>query len=229
MKLFNRQSGLTLIEMMIAMLIGLIVSGAVLTTFITTVSTNAAAMKMVKLNQELRTSMTLISRDIRRTGHWGTVVSNSPYLDDIEIVGGNCILLAYDDPSVSGNDFIGYKLENGIIKRASANAAFTCASGTWAEMTDPDTNNISTLNFDMRVRIIGDTVSLCTDIVNEDCSIDLTDATSDLRVYLDAVTGTLPSGYIVEVDVSVTGNSISDTTLRRSMTETLRIRNNGLL
>ena len=228
MQLISKQKGITLIEMMIAMLLGLIVSGTIITIFITTVFASTAAIKMVKLNQELRASMMLMAKDIRRAGYWSDPTTPSPYLDTIEVVGTNCILLAYDDPS--GNDFIGYKLENGSVKRVSSNSVLAdCNDGTWNELTDVDTDNVTQLDFIMSVRLIGNDATVCS---SGDCNIEIGGASSDLQnelVDIAADGEEIPSGYITEVKITLRGESKSDAALRRTMTETIRIRNNGLI
>jgi len=59
------QKGLTLIELMIAMLLGLMVTATAITIFMTSLISNNDHMSMLHLNQDMRTAMTLITRELR--------------------------------------------------------------------------------------------------------------------------------------------------------------------
>ncbi len=61
--------GFTLVEMMLAVVAGLIVSGAVLSFFMSTMKSSGEYVQSTRLSQELRNSMDLITRDLRRAGY----------------------------------------------------------------------------------------------------------------------------------------------------------------
>ncbi|MCX4190368.1 PilW family protein [Methylophaga sp. OBS3] len=61
----SKQKGLTLIELMIAMIIGILIIGGVIGMFVTSVRSNADHIKMIELNQEMRVVMSLITRELR--------------------------------------------------------------------------------------------------------------------------------------------------------------------
>lgn len=65
MRMKKYQSGLTLIEMMIAMLVGLILVGGALNVFINSVRSNVDHLRMLHLNQDIRTAANLIERELR--------------------------------------------------------------------------------------------------------------------------------------------------------------------
>lgn len=60
--------GFTLVELMIALVAGLIVSGAVLAFFFSSMKSNGEYVQSTRLTQELRNSLDLITRDLRRAG-----------------------------------------------------------------------------------------------------------------------------------------------------------------
>lgn len=64
-----RQRGMTLIELMIAMTVGLIVVGAVLSVYLLTLESSNATLKSGRLNQELAAIMNIMANDIRRAGY----------------------------------------------------------------------------------------------------------------------------------------------------------------
>lgn len=61
--------GFSLVELMVAMVAGLILVAAVTTLFVTTLRANSTAMKVSRLNQEVQAITDMIARDIQRTGY----------------------------------------------------------------------------------------------------------------------------------------------------------------
>jgi prepilin-type N-terminal cleavage/methylation domain-containing protein len=71
MKAASQQRGFSLVELMIALTLGLVVMGGALSIVVSTLTTNTEALKITRLNQELRAVMMMLTRDLRRAGHWG--------------------------------------------------------------------------------------------------------------------------------------------------------------
>lgn len=61
--------GLSLVELMIALAIGLIVVGAVLAFTLSSLTANTEYVQSTRLSQELRNSMDFVSRELRRAGY----------------------------------------------------------------------------------------------------------------------------------------------------------------
>lgn len=61
-----RNDGFSLVELMVAMVLGLIVGGAVITFIAATLQVNAETLQSTRLNQELRTLSQVLIREIRR-------------------------------------------------------------------------------------------------------------------------------------------------------------------
>ncbi len=68
--------GFTLVELMVAITIGLVVLSAALTFFSGNLRANSTTLELSRLNQELQTVMTMIARDIRRAGYRGDALDN---------------------------------------------------------------------------------------------------------------------------------------------------------
>jgi len=114
-KQLEKLKGFTLIELMIAMMLGLIVIGAAISIYISTVASSSSTIKSARLNYDLESSMSLMLNDIRRAGYWGGaadgVAINNPFtnanpnllaplsssITNITINDtGDCILYSYD-------------------------------------------------------------------------------------------------------------------------------------
>jgi type II secretory pathway pseudopilin PulG len=61
--------GFSLVELMVALAAGLVVSGAVLSFFLSSMKSNGEMVQSTRLTQELRNTLDLVSRDLRRAGY----------------------------------------------------------------------------------------------------------------------------------------------------------------
>lgn len=71
---FNRsriQAGLSLIELMIAMTVGLIITAGVLQVFVSTLGGSRELLSQARLENDLNSMLHWMSNDIRRAGYWG--------------------------------------------------------------------------------------------------------------------------------------------------------------
>lgn len=114
---FNKMNpkGFTLIELMIAILIGVLIVGATLTIYVTTIKGSSNTLKLTRLNQDIGVTLQIMTNDIRRAGYWGGAVVGAnltlnPFSDvQVRDVGdialgdlslgpltGNCITYSYD-------------------------------------------------------------------------------------------------------------------------------------
>ena len=125
----KKQNGYTLIELMIAIAIGLIVVGATISIYITAVGSSSSTIKSARLNHDLEAVMALMINDIKRAGYWkGAVVGadsrTNPFTaaaTNINIPISTCILYSYDadnDGVVDANEYYGFKLNKQHPKHA---------------------------------------------------------------------------------------------------------------
>ena len=69
-----KHSGFSLIEMMIATLVGMMLLAGVTFIFTHTVKANTDSLKTAHLHQELRAIMDIMVQDIRRSGYWTNAI-----------------------------------------------------------------------------------------------------------------------------------------------------------
>ena len=203
----NKLRGFTLIELMISIVIGLIILSAVIGIFISMIKADNDNLKVIRLNQELRAAMSLISREIRRAGanrNAAFNTSTTPPSNPFTVAGGtrltisgnkqgdlnSCITFSYDANDGS-NELYGYRLNStdGTIE-ARANAAL-CAANGWLTITDEDLVNITVLSF-------MDTTT--------------TEAGINSR----------------QISTTLAGQLRSDPTIKRTLTETVKVRNDEI-
>lgn len=169
---FNRpkQAGLTLIELIIGMTIGSLISGSLLAMWLNLQSSTIKALQQSHLHQDLRAIHYIMTRDIRRAGYWkwapgsGLLPENNPFItaaNNINIdktnsseTNDSCLTYSYDrnnDGMVSknNNEQYGFRLHNQAIEMRIGGAVFNCQSGNWEDITQGDTV-ITTLSFTLQ-------------------------------------------------------------------------------
>lgn len=117
----SRNSGFTLVELMVAMVAGLIVSAAALAFFFASMKSNGEYVQSTRLTQELRNTLDLMSRDLRRAGYdddglkYVGNVNVSPFTPMCITASGaattclaaassgDCVVYAYDRTHPNGN------------------------------------------------------------------------------------------------------------------------------
>lgn len=116
--LLRRQRGFSLIELMIAMVLGLLVAGGIISIFISTSASNRVQTQLARLQEEGRYAITRISGDISasnsqyctNTGGNAHLGSGGVYLDGLRAptvyAAGNALMAAMNDnttPWATGN------------------------------------------------------------------------------------------------------------------------------
>ena len=138
----KKQDGYNLIELMIALTMGLIIIAATITIYISTIKASADIIKSARLNHDLDSAMALMVNDIRRAGYWGeamvgTESSENPFTEagtDFQILSPSCVLYAYDadadgDVDINGKEHFGFRLSDGNIQMRFSN--IDCNSNGW--------------------------------------------------------------------------------------------------
>jgi type IV pilus assembly protein PilW len=160
-----RQKGMTLIEMMIALVLSLIVTGIVITMFSVSIGGHAQVIKTIRLNQDMRIAMDMMIRDIRRAGYWNSTSNPASNAHATAISGsipvgvfGNCVILSYDldeDGSSSAEEYFAYRLNGSDLEHYQTDGALAanadCTSppaNQWYDLTDEETVQINSLTFE---------------------------------------------------------------------------------
>jgi prepilin peptidase dependent protein B len=174
---FSRQAGASLIELMIAMALGLAALSAIASLVGFGIGVNGKLLSNSRLNEEINSIGALITRDLKRAGFsadtinmvtnpvdfpsaFRNSISVSEHPDEDE---DSCMLYAYDQnangvlDTVGSNENFGFRLRNGTVQIRTNGA--TCASDSWQELTDPDIVNITELDFDIDLVTFNNVVS----------------------------------------------------------------------
>lgn len=128
--------GFSLVELMVASVIGLIVVGAVIALVLSMMRSNRQTLQSTRLNQELRATLAVIASDLKRARSvddpftTATSALGNTY-EDVDLSTAGCVLYAY--AGGAGGDRRGVRLDTDASRlylSAGANAADANCSST---------------------------------------------------------------------------------------------------
>lgn len=148
--IFRRQVGLSLVELMVGMTIGLFIVGGASSLFIANLGNSRRILMESQINQNFRSAADLIARDLRRAGYWANSVSGTvatgatntttanPY---IPVTAGTAQItysFARDTNNVLDTpEQFGFRLNAGVLEmQTSAGVWQTITSANVVTMTD---------------------------------------------------------------------------------------------
>ena len=215
--MWRAQHGMSLVELMVGITVGLFVVAAAATLMTNQLSDNRRLLVEMQIQQDLRASMDIITRQIRRagavtigsaevglatsTGAGGaisgyttvTVTPISPTADDVRFV-------YYRNTAEDGP--YGFKLETNIIKTLAAEAG-------WQELTDANVMKVTA--FTVTPVQVASAVLPCPKL----CPV----AGGGFN------TACWPQLVVRDYTVTITAEARNDPTVRRSMSSKVRLRN----
>jgi type II secretory pathway component PulJ len=214
--------GMSLIEMMIALVAGLIVIGAVLTFTVATVRAYNENIRSTRLTQDLRTGMNLAVREIRRSGYDAASVnrifsttspSSFTSLSAVQAATG-CVIYRYDrgvgsvGDAPAATELRGIRLNSttGTLQMDATSSSIDCSStgSSWIDLTDPNVVNVT--RFEPTVRDL----PFCVPI--------------DHRIVSGVDQYDFAKGTTRNLLLNLTGSLRADATLSRSIVDSVRIR-----
>ncbi|MGP4843815.1 PilW family protein [Marinobacter sp. 1Y8] len=125
----NRQQGLSLIELMIAMALGLVLTLGVVEIFLSSSKTYRLTDSVARLQENLRFTLSNLTHDGRMAGHSGCLVGQP--VNHIDTGGSSDLELIYGNNAIAGWDYSATGLGNAVTLSsfAAATAGWTNGSG----------------------------------------------------------------------------------------------------
>jgi type IV pilus assembly protein PilW len=212
------QRGLSLVELMVGVAVGLfVVAGATLAVS-NQLGDNRRLMLETQIQQDLRAAADLIARDLRRSGYWGSAetgvwhagavsVSTNPYTPLTGVVHGtpaSAVQFGYsrsllENNTLDATDQSGFRLNNGAVQM------FT--GGAWQALTDANTLRVT--NF----------------------QVQLNNRNVELSCFNECPgggTACYPQQTVRDITVLIEGTAVHDAAVRRGAQSTARLRNDVL-
>ena len=234
-----RQSvrGFSLVELMVAMVAGLVVGGAVLAFAIASMKSNADYLVSTRLTQDLRSTLDLVTRELRRSGYdedslgYISTSSGSGFarllLDDETATAGDfqCVIFAYDraggaivggSPEPGNGEIRGFRyaersidgVDIGVVEYAVSDDGITpTCAGDAPDYTDYP----ATCNAGSGWCALSDPTRLAiTSFI--------------IRDRRTGVPASAPVVQVRELDVTITGDAIGSDEYTRTFASTVRVR-----
>lgn len=221
----QRQRGLSIVELMVGVAVGLFVVAAASMLVATQLSDNRRLTLETQVQQDLRAAADIITHELRRSGHWakardgvaypgnaaavrytpyGAVekAAGSPFLDgDVS----STVLLRYsrsgaeaaEDNAVAPAEELGFRLTGGVIETQLGN-------NNWQALTDSATLNVTTFTLTMNAQTIPlECAKPCTGGGN----------------------ACWPQLVVRDITLDITGQAAHDSAVQRSLRSNVRLRN----
>lgn len=143
------QRGLSIVELMIGVAIGLIVLSGALSLFSTNLNASRRLQAETRLNQDLRAAADMVARDLRRAGYWGNAIQGTlaqgvgsvtvanPYsaVAAASANVGYAFSRGIENDTLDTIETFGFRLQSGVVEMQTS-------AGAWQGVTDPTAVNV---------------------------------------------------------------------------------------
>lgn len=226
----GRQTGVTLIELMVGLAVGLIVISGALFLLASLTQDNRRLLVETRLNQDLRAASDLIARDLRRAGYWAgasaavyvpgatSAITPNPYRNFIPGACSDATLAAAVATPTAARTSICYYIEQGTPNNLA---------------DDTELFGFALVNGVVNAFVAGKAALPLTDpqsLVIDSFQITPRSATFDMAASCTTTppVGTGPQVVVRRFDIVLRGFAPSDPGLIRGMTTTVRVRNDAI-
>jgi prepilin peptidase dependent protein B len=227
----NRQRGLSLVEMLVGVAVGLFLIAGATTLFVANLGSSRKMLVEARLNQDLRAAADLISRDLRRAGYWSNAImgtlsasaaagpsASNPFVAASAV--GSQVNYLFDrdsDDVVNNNDAFAFRLQtvNGVGVIQMSLSAASAVAANWQTLTDPLAVNVTAFTI---------TPTVTTVSVGNACAKPCPAASGATYV----CPANPPTITIRQFDITVTGSPPTDPALVRTLQTRTRLRNDQL-
>jgi prepilin peptidase dependent protein B len=213
------QRGLTLVELLVGLALGLLVVASATLLLGSHLREHRALLLEARLMQDLRTAADLVARDLRRAGHWGDAAAGvwspvetaraNPYAALAPAAAASDAASygysrdASENQLLDGNEQFGLRLRNKAIE-------LQLGSGNWQALTDATLLAITAFTITPTVQEI-ELGALC----SQPCPV--------------ASTSCPPRQQVRSLAVQISGRSLADATVARSVQAVVRVRYDTLV
>lgn len=203
----RRMQGLSMVELLISLVLGLLVVAAGGTIAVATITSSRRGMVEARLEQDVRSALSVIERELRRAGYWSNAVKNpsatpvvtNPY-GNVKITNSNQVDYSYSSKILDDvqNDDEKFSIRLHTESGGSLLQIRRDQKKEWEALTDIDTVKITEFSVDS---------DLSSPLKPGGCSVPALGTC--LRVYR----------------IRLTGVSVADPGLRKQLTAVVRLRN----
>ncbi len=228
LKTHRHQRGLSIVELLVGVAVGLFILTGALQLFADYVNNNRRLLLETRVNQDMRAAADLIARDMRRAAYWGNATAGVVTTNDNPVAAispyasvaptGTTATTSTTYSYADGVENFGFKLSSGVLQ-------YLQGGTNWQAITDINTLTINNFTVTPVQRCVP-LQQYCTGGSSNTCSGCALDATTRCP---SSTCATCPFINIRSFDIALQGTSTTDASVVRSLQETVRIRNDQRL
>jgi len=220
--------GMSIVELLVGVAIGLFILAGASALFVGNVTNSRRLLLESRINQDLRATMDLITRDLRRGAYWGnslagtlatgstSVTQPNPYAAVIASASTTSgqILYSYsrdtaEDNALDSTEVFGFRLTNGAIQMCFGGSSSTTCTN-WQTLTNTDIVTITAFA-----------------ITPTETSIDIRAACA--KPCTDTLLApSCPRVQVRSYNIALTGTSTTDSAVTRTLRSQVRVRNEAM-
>jgi prepilin peptidase dependent protein B len=224
--------GVSIVELLVGVAVGMFVVAGAAKLLVDNLRSNRSNLLATRVNQDMRAAADLVARDLRRAGYWqnslsglwssaGAPSASSPHValaaSGSSTLGNLSYSYAKDnDNALDSNEEFGFSVSSGVLR-------YQNTSGSSQPLTDP--NAVLITQFAITSTENGlDLYESCTCFLNTSCTA--AEFTGAGGIYNNAANR--PRVFVRQFTVVMRGQSPQDSSIKRELRETVRVRNDAL-
>ncbi|HET9820588.1 MAG TPA: hypothetical protein VFQ16_02065 [Burkholderiaceae bacterium] len=230
-----RERGLSIVEFLVGVTVGLFIVGGAAKLFADYMVSNKRLMLDTRVNQEVRAAADFVARDVRRAGYWNdsltgvwgtgsSTIAPNPHATASGVMSSTATSVTYtyaraasgNTAGLDSNEYAGFRLAN---VNSVPTLQFLDGQNNWQSITDPGTVRITAFSVTpVTPALVNDLSKYCNCLSTLKCTLaQISDPTFNPA---GAPTLAIPS-----FQITLTGQSITDSSVVRSISEAVRVRN----
>jgi len=204
--------GMSLVELMVGITVGLFIVAAATTLMANQLSDNRRLLVETQIQQDLRASMDIITRQLRRAGALDILQAEAG-LANAAGAGGARSTFTLVTPDAADSSEVGFRFYRnagdagpyGFKLEANGGLKTLVTGGGWHELTD--VNVMEVTEFTVRPRVVASTALPCP------------------KLCADNTASCWPKLVVRDLEVTIRARAKNDQAVQRSMTSRVRLRN----
>ena len=240
----QRQAGLSLVEMLVGIAVGLFIVVGAAKLFADYVVSNKRQMLETRVNQDLRAAADIVARDLRRAGYWnnatagvwGTGASSvvpNPHAAASGAVSSTATSVSYSYARAAastpdGLDPSEYAGFDRFVAGTVGVLRMQDGQGSWQAITDPGTLNVTVFSVTpTSPALVNNLSSYCGCLAKLTCTNSGSAGANDIANATFNPAG-VPTLTIPSFAIVLTGQSVADSAIVRTVNMNVRVRNASL-
>ncbi|HEV7912321.1 MAG TPA: hypothetical protein VGP22_01030 [Albitalea sp.] len=208
----RRPRGVSIVELLVGLALGLFIVAIGLSLLVGRIHEHRALLLQSRLMQDLRVAAEIVTRDLRRAGHWneanaaiwhGSASGAAPNPQTALTTATDTIRFRFSPTDASANDSFGFRLHGGSIE-------MLLGDGAWQALTDSGSVVVTAFHVSPRLQEIA---------LHGFCANPCPSGAPQC----------LPRQQVRSVAVTISGRAVADGSVVRTLRSEVRLRNDAIV